>query len=78
MVACSSGLCLSNSSSALGCTPIMRLMMNSRRARPTPAFGNWAKSKALSGLPTFIMILMGRRGMLPTSVTATSKSSSPS
>ena len=29
-------------------------------------------------LPTFIMILMGRRGMLPTSVTATSKSSLPS
>ncbi len=42
------------------------LMMNSRRARPTPAFGNWAKSKASCGLPTFIMILTGNLGMSPT------------
>ena len=28
-----------------GCTPIMRLMMNSRRASPTPRFGNMAKAE---------------------------------
>ncbi|CRR49572.1 hypothetical protein PAERUG_P45_London_17_VIM_2_12_12_05373 [Pseudomonas aeruginosa] len=65
-------------SNALGCTPIMRLMMNSRRARPTPSFGNWAKSKARSGLPTFIMILNGRSGMASTEFLRTSKPSSPS
>ena len=44
---------------AFGWMPITLLMMNSTRARPTPAFGNWANSKASSGLPTFIMTLTG-------------------
>ena len=56
----------------------MRLMMNSRRARPTPAFGNCAKSKARSGLPTFIMILNGSSGMASTEFFLMSKPSSPS
>ncbi|MNZ82303.1 hypothetical protein D3C78_1009970 [compost metagenome] len=56
----------------------MRLMMNSRRARPTPALGSWAKSKARSGLPTFIMILNGSSGMASTEFFLMSKPSSPS
>ncbi len=50
---------------ALGCTPMLLLMMNSRRARPTPSLGSWAKSKASCGLPTFIMILVGDLGISP-------------
>ena len=38
------------------------LMLNSSRARPTPALGIWQKSKARSGLPTFIMIFSGASG----------------
>ncbi|KAG0774949.1 hypothetical protein G6F22_013672 [Rhizopus arrhizus] len=34
-------------------------MIISRRARPMPAFGSWPKSKARSGLATFIMIFSG-------------------
>jgi hypothetical protein len=45
---------------AFGCTPMLLLMMNSSRARPTPLLGIWAKSKASCGLPTFIMILTGQ------------------
>ena len=30
---------------------------NSKRAKPMPSFGSWPKAKAVSGLPTFIMIL---------------------
>jgi hypothetical protein len=48
---------------AFGCTPIMRLMMNSSRASPTPSFGNWQKSNARSGLPTFIISLNGSGGI---------------
>ena len=40
---------------------MLLLMMNSSRARPTPSFGSCANSKASSGLPTFIMILVGHR-----------------
>ena len=54
--------------------PITLLMMNSTRARPTPAFGSCENSKASSGLPTFIMILTGIAGMVPRS-RVTSKSS---
>ena len=58
----------SYSSSARGCTPIMRLMMNSRRARPTPWLGMPAKSNARSGLPTFIMIFTGICGSESSSI----------
>eukprot|EP00972_Heterocapsa_arctica_P062305 9183725-Heterocapsa_arctica.AAC.1 len=34
------------------------LITNSRRARPMPSFGSCPKVKAVSGLPTFIMIFM--------------------
>ena len=34
------------------------LMMNSRRARPTPSFGSALAVKARSGLPTFSMIFV--------------------
>ena len=37
----------------------MLLITNSKRAKPTPSFGILAKPKAISGLPTFIMILHG-------------------
>ena len=43
--------------------PIWRLMMNSSRARPTPAFGSRANANAWSGVPTFIMILTGMSGI---------------
>ncbi len=56
----------------------LRLMMNSSRARPTPWFGRLAKSKARSGLPTFIMIFTGPSGSLLSSVRCCSKSSAPS
>ena len=47
--------------------PITLLMMNSSRARPTPAFGICANSKASSGLPTFIMTFTGSSGSAPVS-----------
>ena len=53
----------SRPSSALGWMPICRLMMNSSRARPTPALGSWAKANACSGVPTFIMILVPISGI---------------
>ncbi|MNI73627.1 hypothetical protein D3C81_1511010 [compost metagenome] len=53
-------------------------MIISRRARPMPAFGSWPKSKARSGLATFIMIFNGAGGMLPRSVVVRSKPSLPS
>ena len=43
---------------------MLLLMMNSSRARPTPAFGSCAKSNASCGLPTFIMIFTGDVGQL--------------
>ena len=38
---------------------MLLLMMNSRRANPTPLEGICAKFSANCGLPTFIMILIG-------------------
>ena len=49
----------------------------SRRARPMPAFGSMPKSKARSGLATFIMILSGAGGMLARSVVVRSKGRAP-
>ncbi len=66
------------SSSALGWMPIWRLMMNSSRARPTPALGSCAKENACSGVPTFIMILVGMSGIDDSSVSSTVKSRMPS
>ena len=63
---------------ALGCTPMLLLMMNSNRARPTPSLGSWQKSKASCGLPTFIMILTGISGITPRWTSDTSVSSKPS
>ncbi|MOA07239.1 hypothetical protein D3C78_1269260 [compost metagenome] len=63
---------------ALGCTPMLLLMMNSTRARPTPALGSWAKSKASWGLPTFIMILVEISGIAPRCTSVTSVSIRPS
>ena len=63
---------------ALGWTPMLLLMMNSSRARPTPELGICAKSKASCGLPTFIMILIGQYGMSPRFTSLTSVSSRPS
>src|SRR2546427_803125 len=61
-----------------GCTPIPLLMMNSRRARPTPALGNCANSNASSGLPTFIAIFTAMRGISPRSRLETSNGNNPS
>ena len=58
--------------------PICRLMMNSSRASPTPACGSRENAKACSGVPTFIMILVGISGIASSLVSCTSKSSSPS
>ena len=58
--------------------PICRLMMNSSRARPTPWLGSRENANAWSGVPTFIMILTGRSGMVASSVSSIEKSSSPS
>ena len=44
--------------------PICRLMMNSSRARPTPAFGSRENANAWSGVPTFIMIFTGMAGIV--------------
>ena len=63
---------------ALGCTPMLLLMMNSKRAKPTPWLGNCAKSNANCGLPTFIMILVAISGMVPRDTSVTSISSNPS
>ena len=52
----SSAVTFSGCTSAIGCTPICSLMMNSMRARPTPAFGIIAVRNARSGLPRFTMI----------------------
>ena len=48
--------------------PIMRLIMNSSRASPTPRCGRLAKANARSGLPTFIMILTGISGIASSSI----------
>ena len=53
-------------------------MMNSSRASPTPALGSCANSKASSGLPTFIAIFTGMRGISPRSRVETSNGSRPS
>ena len=58
--------------------PICRLMMNSNRASPTPAFGSRENANAWSGVPTFIMILTSMSGMVASSVYSTVKSSTPS
>ena len=47
----------SGCTSAIGWTPICSLMMNSMRARPTPAFGIIAVRNARSGLPRLTMIV---------------------
>ena len=52
-------------------------MIISRRARPMPALGSWPKSKARSGLATFIMILSGAGGMSVRSVVMRSKGRVP-
>ena len=69
---------VSKSSRALGWMPICRLMMNSSRASPTPAFGSREKAKACSGVPTFIMIFTPMSGMVASSVDSTVKSRMPS
>jgi hypothetical protein len=56
----------------------MVLMIISRRAKPTPAFGNCAKSKARSGFATFIMIFNGAGGICSRSAVMRSKASWPS
>ena len=66
------------SSSAFGWMPIWRLMMNSSRASPTPAFGSRENANAWSGVPTFIMIPTGISGIDPATVSSTVKSSRPS
>ncbi len=58
--------------------PICRLMMNSSRASPMPAFGSRENANAWSGVPTFIMILTGMSGMVASSVDSTVKSAIPS
>ena len=58
--------------------PICRLMMNSSRARPTPAWGSRENANACSGVPTFIMILVGISGIASSVVSSTSKGTSPS
>ena len=58
--------------------PTLRLMMNSSRARPTPSFGSCRNQKASSGLPTFIMILVGDAGILSSSTSTISIASIPS
>jgi hypothetical protein len=62
---------------ALGCIPTMLLMTNSKRAKPTPSFGICAKLNAISGLPTFIMILQGGVGKALFAWLETSKVSAP-
>ncbi|CFN66358.1 Uncharacterised protein [Bordetella pertussis] len=57
---------------------MLLLMMNSRRARPTPALGICAKSNASCGLPTFIMILTSIGGISPRRTSSTSVSIRPS
>ena len=52
---------VSGCTSAIGCTPICSLMMNSMRARPTPSFGIIAVRKARSGLPRLTMMCGARQ-----------------
>ena len=58
--------------------PICRLMMNSSRASPMPAFGSRENANAWSGVPTFIMILTGMSGIDSSRSSSTVKSSRPS
>ena len=53
-------------------------MMNSSRASPTPALGSCANSKASCGLPTFMEIFTGMRGISPRSRLDTSNGTRPS
>ena len=62
---------------AFGCMPTILLMTNSKRAKPTPSFGVFAKPNAMSGLPTFIIILQGALASVAVACVLTSKSSAP-
>ncbi len=77
MRACSSAGSVANSSSARGCTPMERLMMNSSRASPTPRLGRPAKSKARSGLATFSISATDSAGIDSTGMDCSSNSSAP-
>ena len=68
----------SGCTSAIGCTPICSLMMNSIRARPTPAFGIIAVRKARSGFPKFTMIAVRGSFSALADRRVTSNGSSPS
>ena len=57
--------------------PIILLMTNSKRAKPTPSLGVWANVNAISGLPTFIMILTGGDGRTVSFSVLTSYSRAP-
>ena len=47
---------------AFGWIPTILLITNSKRAKPMPSLGVCEKLNAMSGLPTFIMILHGAFG----------------